>query len=646
MSKASSSLKNGLAPKYAENEEEEERAWGVDDTDENKERGNWSGKLDFFLSCVGYAVGIGNVWRFPYLCFRNGGGAFLIPYLLALVICGIPLFFMETAMGQFASAGAIQIWKIAPIFTGVGYGTVAVTSILCIYYNVIIAWTLYYLASSFATEVPWKGCLNPWNTAACGKRSQLVNSTLDTLQNYTTNITLVKAKTSTEEFWERRVLELSDGITEPNGMRWQLVIALIVAWLLVFACVCKGVKSSGKVVYFTATFPYVILFVLLVRGATLPGAKLGIYFYLKPDWNQLKTFKVWGEACIQIFYSLGPGWGGLITMASYNRFRNNCLRDALLVPIINSGTSIFAGFAVFSVIGFMATEAGVPVKDVVTSGPGLAFVVYPEAISQMPVSPLWAILFFFMLLTLGMDSQFVMLETVVTAIWDELSHVTRKYKNSKLYITAACSIVMFILGLPMMTRGGAYVFILLDWYAAGYSVMVISLCEVIVIGWIFGPFRLLKDIKMMLNFEVPCKWLWWVLWAVFVPAILVFILIITGLYQTNVEYAGYKYPRWSIIVGWMVGMLSIIPIPLYAVYYLLSRPGTFFQRLLRGVRPTEWMPAVEPFRTEYQIMHETTQNGHLVGGVVTSGVKQQSMYDNPVANYTATSLPPMYETNM
>ncbi|XP_069100866.1 sodium- and chloride-dependent glycine transporter 1-like [Argopecten irradians] len=393
-------------------------------------RGNWSGRLDFLLSCIGYAIGLGNIWRFPYLCYKNGGGAFLIPYTIFLVLCGIPLFFMEVIFGQFGSLSPITIWRICPLFKGVGYGMVIISGIVCVYYNIIITWTIYYLYHSLRAVLPWSMCNNWWNTDQCYIRTgpyattnntTAINATMtNTTSAATANMSVVqmvagnlstvvsnvtKKMTASEEFWERKVLQRTAGIDDMGELRWDLFICLFIAWVVIFLCLCKGVKSSGKVVYFTATFPYLVLLVLLVRGLTLPGAGEGIKFYLIPDFSKLKNFQVWGDAAVQIFYSIGPAWGGLITMASYNKFHNNCYRDAMIVPFVNCGTSLFAGLVIFSVLGFMAHETGVDIKNVVTQGPGLAFVAYPEAMTTLPISPLWAVLFFLMLFTVGLDTQ-------------------------------------------------------------------------------------------------------------------------------------------------------------------------------------------------------------------------------------------------
>ncbi|KAK3099577.1 hypothetical protein FSP39_006430, partial [Pinctada imbricata] len=583
--------------------------------DENTVRGNWSGRLDFLLSCIGYAVGLGNIWRFPYLCYQSGGGAFLIPYVIFLVLCGIPLFFMEVSYGQFASLSPITVWRICPLFKGVGYGMVIISGIVCVYYNIIITWTIYFLYKSFRAVLPWSTCNNEWNTEHCYMRRQLsnVNGTntsqiLDfvngsTALNYTVNSSLVVPaaenvglrKTASEEFWQNHVLQITDGIENVGGIRWELLICLAIAWILVFLCLCKGVKSSGKVVYVTATFPYLVLMILLVRGATLPGAAEGIKFYLVPDWEKLFTFKVWGDAAVQIFYSVGMAWGGLVTMASYNKFRNNVYRDALMVPLINCGTSVFAGLVIFSVLGFMSYETGVPIDKVVTQGPGLTFVAYPEAVARLPVSPLWAVLFFLMLFTIGLDSQFGMFETMTSAFVDEFPEYL---KNKKVRFTAFVCFIEFLLGIPCVLEGGMYILQIMDWYCATFSLMLLSLTECVVIAWVYGVDRFYKDIELMIGYQ-PNIW-WKICWRFITPFTIVFIWLFSVTQLSPVTYGDYQYPGWAIAFGWLLGMASIVPLPVCAIIAICKEDGPILERVKKLLKPSiEWGPAVPKYREEY-----------------------------------------------
>ncbi|XP_022086827.1 sodium- and chloride-dependent glycine transporter 1-like [Acanthaster planci] len=549
--------------------------------DENKIRGNWTNRMDFMLSVIGYAVGLGNVWRFPYLCYRNGGGAFLVPYLMMLCLAGFPLFIMEVGHGQFASKGCIGAWSIAPIFKGIGYSMCCVTILCCIYYNVIIGYTIFYFYSSFTTEVPWRTCNNTWNTESC------------MTSNFTEDATRPSA-----EFWNNMVLARSEGLHEMGPIRWQNLVCLIIAWIIVFVCISKGVKSSGKVVYFTATFPYVVLIILLIRGVTLPGSLQGILFYIRPDFSRLADANVWKDGAVQIFYSLGPAWGGLHTMASYNKFHNNFYRDSLILAGVNCGTSILAGFVIFSVIGFMAEDMQLPLANVTDNGPGLAFVAYPEALARMPIAPLWSVLFFFMLFTLGLDSQFVMMETVITAVCDELQSFFPRIFKFKTWITLITCFICFLLALPMVTNGGIYIFSLMETYSAGFSILTIGFVECVVIAYVYGSKRFLKDMKVMLGFQLNIYWR--ICWMLLSPAIITFIFIFWAITYTSLTYYEYTYPLWAECLGWLMIMAGVVFMPAYAIYYMIIYgKGTIQERFAQGLRPEEsWGPALDKHRLE------------------------------------------------
>ncbi|XP_010014148.1 PREDICTED: sodium- and chloride-dependent GABA transporter 3-like, partial [Nestor notabilis] len=245
------------------------------------ERGHWNNKVEFVLSVAGEIIGLGNVWRFPYLCYKNGGGAFLIPYVVFFICCGIPVFFLETALGQFTSEGGITCWrKVCPLFEGIGYATQVIEAHLNVYYIIILAWAIFYLFNCFTTELPWATCGHEWNTENCVEFQKLNMSNCSQLS-------LQNATSPVMEFWERRVLAISDGIEHIGNLRWELALCLLAAWTICYFCIWKGTKSTGKVVYVTATFPYIMLMILLIRGVTLPGASEGIKFYLYPDLSRL-----------------------------------------------------------------------------------------------------------------------------------------------------------------------------------------------------------------------------------------------------------------------------------------------------------------------------------------------------------------------
>lgn len=336
------------------------------------ERETWTRQMDFIMSCVGFAVGLGNVWRFPYLCYKNGGGVFLIPYVLFIFLGGIPIFFLEIALGQFMKAGSINVWNIAPLFKGLGFASMVIVFFCNTYYIMVLAWGFYYLIKSFNSTLPWSTCDNPWNSENCieiFRHSDCHNGTIgnSTFGNMTCE-ELANGRSPIIEFWENKVLNISDGLDQPGVINWEMVLCLMAVWVMVYFCVWKGVKSTGKIVYVTATFPYVVLIILLVRGVTLPGAYDGIMYYVKPDWSKLGEAQVWIDAGTQIFFSYAIGLGALTALGSYNRFNNDCYKDAFVLAFINSGTSFFSGFVVFSILGFMASEQGVDISKVAESG--------------------------------------------------------------------------------------------------------------------------------------------------------------------------------------------------------------------------------------------------------------------------------------
>ncbi|XP_036160864.1 sodium- and chloride-dependent neutral and basic amino acid transporter B(0+) isoform X2 [Myotis myotis] len=545
----------------------------VDENDENQVRGNWSNKSDYLLSMVGYAVGLGNVWRFPYLTYNNGGGAFLIPYAVMLALAGLPLFFLECSLGQFASLGPVSVWNILPLFRGVGITMVLVSVSVTIYYNVIIAYSIYYMFASFRSELPWKNC-SYWADQNCS-RSPIV-----THCNVTTHIeTLIHVNKSwvdfnnftcdngteiyqpgqlpSEQYWNKVALQRSSGMDETGKIVWYLALCLLLAWIIVGAALFKGIKSSGKVVYFTALFPYVVLLILLIRGATLEGASQGISYYIgaQSNFTKLMEAEIWKDAATQIFYSLSVAWGGLATLSSYNKFNNNCFSDAIVVCLTNCLTSVFAGFAIFSILGHMAHISGQEVSQVVKS------------------------------------------ETITTTIQDLFPKVM---KTMRIPITLGCCLVLFLLGLVCVTQAGIYWVNLIDYFCAGWGIMIAAILELIGIIWIYGGNRFIEDIEMMIGAKRWIFWLWWrACWFVITPVLLIVIFIWSLVKFNRPTYGEIPYPDWGVALGWCLIIFCIIWIPIMAIIKIIQAKGNIIQRIVSCCRPApNWGPYLEQHRGE------------------------------------------------
>merc|ERR1719210_232109 len=571
----------------------------ISETDENQDRGNWDSHTEYLLSMIGYAVGLGNVWRFPYLCYEYGGGGFLIPYVIMLVILGLPVFFMECAIGQFDSRGPIESWNISPAFRGIGWMMVLYSGFVGIYYNVIIAYSIFYFFTSVDSKTYWDSCDNYWNTDNC----------------VTVGVTKTDEQmTSTEEYFNYHILKkfyvnetsnanaLIDLSTQDShDMVWQIVIVLLVAWTVVFFALIKGIKSSGKVVWFTAIFPYVVILILVIRGCTLPGAKKGIDYYMgkESDLSKLGTGEIWRVAASQIFFSLSAGWGGVQALSSYNNFNNNCYRDAIIVACTNCLTSIFAGFAIFSVLGNMADSLGVEVPEVVKSSFGLAFTVYPAALSKLPGANFWACLFFLMLFTLGLDSQFTILETVATSLCDW----SPKLKKRRISTMAGVSIILFLIALLCCTKAGIDWVNLIDTYVSGWAILMSTVFEVIVLGTVYGggvwawitgkEQRLCDDVEMMIGKRSNLWWFFWKLHWYFISPVVMLALLIWGW----VEYSDPALPAWGRAVGWIIVCAGLIGIPYYIILeaWRAKKCGKSFWSIFQ---PNEkWGPYLKEYQT-------------------------------------------------
>ncbi|KFB53946.1 sodium-dependent nutrient amino acid transporter 5 [Anopheles sinensis] len=545
-------------------------------------REKWSKNIEFLLSCVALSVGFGNVWRFPYTAYKNGGGAFVIPYLIVLFIIGRPIYYLEMVMGQFSNRGCVKVYDLAPAMRGIGVGqTIAIFTVLT-YYTSVLAITLRYLVASFSPELPWSKCDPGWTNC--------VDSNFK--GNFSFNANITQPSTSAELFFKKTVLHatttLNNGLGYPD---WKLTLCLIVAWICIIAILIKGIKSSGKASYFLAIFPYIIIAVLLVRSLTLEGAWIGITYLFRPQWDKLLTIGIWYEAVTQCFFSLSICFGAQIVYSSFNNFSNNIYKHALIITSLDTITSLIAGCVVFGVIGHLAHVTGqTDMSKVVQGGAALTFITYPDTIAKFDFIPqFFSVLFFFMLFLLGIGTLIGIVTSVITAIHDQRPDITR-WK-----IVIGVGLTGFAIGLIYITPGGLIVLDVLDYYGVTLVTLTLAVFELFTFAWIYGVNRICKDIEFML--DIKTGKFWRVCWGILTPITLLFILLIS-LYRYKAQDVPFGYNAF----GWCLYSLAVLQVPCWAVYSVLQNGhGLFlFDRVKAVFQPNgSWGPEDPVTRTNY-----------------------------------------------
>lgn len=568
----------------------------------------WDSPVQFFFTVLGFCVGLGNIWRFPYLCQQNGGGAFVIPFLLMLVVVGMPLLLLELALGQKLRVGAAGAWKkVHPALAGVGYGSTVVATIVGCYYNVIIAWCIFYLGSSFTTELPWSSCpMTESNTSI----AECVNSS------------------ETQYFWFRTTLDASGSIDDPVSIKYWTLLCLILSWVIVYLILMKGIASSGKVVYFTALFPYVVLTIFFFRGITLKGATAGLAHMFTPKMEMLLKPTVWLDAANQVFYSFGLAFGSIISFGSYNPPNKNCVKDVIIISITNAFTAIYACAVIFSILGFKAVHLfekcmehdiaillpsypefqdrkmeDIPhteysaalngfaklhdssllrncslVKELDDSaqGTGFAFIVMADVFTKIPGAPFWSALFFMMLLSLGLGSQIGIMEGVMSTLFDQpsLKHVKKPVLVG--FVAVGC----FSVGLVFTTGAGEYWLTLFDSFGAT-GLTFIAFAELLSVMYVYGHTKFTKDVETMTGVRPGLYWqLMWrfvspVLMAAVIGSSIYFLLTNTPVYTAwNRDTASgekKEYATWSLVVAALLSVSSLIPIMVGAGLHLVKK---------------------------------------------------------------------------
>uniref|UniRef100_A0A1Q3FYH5 Transporter n=1 Tax=Culex tarsalis TaxID=7177 RepID=A0A1Q3FYH5_CULTA len=556
------------------------------DEESGPSRDQWGKGIEFLMSCIAMSVGLGNVWRFPFIALENGGGAFVIPYIIVLLLVGKPVYYMEMIIGQFSSRGSVKVYDCVPALRGVGFGELYMICVLITYYSSLMALIGWYLWDSFKSPLPWAHCQPEWGAGCVPATARM----------YKANGTDERISSS-ELYFKRVVLKELDNIDDGIGLPdWQLTLFLCLSWSIVLLVLIRGVKSAGKASYFLALFPYLVITILLVRACTLPGAINGIVYFLKPQWDKILDPKVWYAAVTQCFFSLSICFGNIIMYSSYNKFRHNVHRDATIVTTIDTFTSLLAGCTIFGILGHLAYVVGSDdVGSVVKPGAGLAFISYPEAIAKFDVVPqAFSVLFFLMLFVLGIGSNVAMTSCVMTVIRDQFP----KVKNwQAATVIAICGVA---LGCIYVTPGGQYILTLVDHFGASFIALVLAIAELIAIGWIYGVDRLCKDVEFMLGHRPNLYWR--LCWRWVTPLLMTAILIYNLLTLQPLTYQGYVYPTIAYDLGWCIAAFGLLQLPIWGIYAITKQEGkTLSEKVMNAFRPTQsWGPIDPILNQEYK----------------------------------------------
>lgn len=479
----------------------------------NKERAQWGTRAGFIFAAVGSAIGLGNIWRFPSVAYENGGGAFFLPYLFALLTAGIPLLILEFTIGQkLRSSAPLSFFKLRKGAEWLGWWQVIVAFIIATYYAVILAWSLSYAYFSFKST---------WGDDTEG---YLFNSFLKVLPGEDAGAV---------------------GSIVPNVF-FPLLIVWVLALVILFAGVKKGIERANRVFI---PLLVVMFAIIVIRAITLENATAGLQAFFEPNWAQLANGKVWVAAYSQIFFSLSIAFGIMITYASYLPKKTDITNNAFITGFANSGFELLAGIGVFATLGFMAGQIGVPVKEVVSGGIGLAFVVFPQIINEIPTWPnLFGFLFFASLFLAGMTSLISIAEVFISSFQEKFS-ITR---NKAVTFGAGGAAVISVL---YSTQGGLYIFDTVDHFINQYGVALAGLVEIVFIAWIA---RELSNLQNHANSMSDIRLgVWWkICLGLVTPLVLGYMMIQTLTADIQDNYMG--YPTSLIMTaGWGVSVAAI-----------------------------------------------------------------------------------------
>jgi NSS family neurotransmitter:Na+ symporter len=480
-------------------------------------RPQWRSRMGFILAALGSAVGLGNIWRFSYLCYKNGGGAFLIPYAIALLTVGLPLMILELGVGhKMRGSPPLTFAKISRKWEWCGWWAVncAMYGIL-LYYSAVIAWCLSYVFFSF--NLSWGADPN--------------------------------------DFFFNQYLQISAGPLQLGDLRVPIMFSLLgvwfLSWLIVFFGVQKGVERANKIFM---PLLFCLVAILVIWSVQLKGAGHGIAVYLKPNMALLKSPQVWIDAFSQIFFTLSLAFGIMIAYASYLPRKASIIKDALIITFGNSLFSFFSGFAVFGTLGYMAYATQQPISEVVNKSIGLAFVTYPQAISLMPAfKNLFGILFFASLVIAGLSSAVSLVETFCSAIIDKFNF------RRKSVVTVTC-LIGFVASIIFTAKSGLYWVDIIDHFITHYGLVTIGILECVIVAWILKTGKLKEHISRVS--EIPFAGFWGKAWSVCIRFVTPLILVVLIINDLGVEFSkAYEgYPVLSLVLvgrDWLLLTLII-----------------------------------------------------------------------------------------
>ncbi len=477
-------------------------------------RTHWSSRTAFVLAAIGSAIGLGNLIRFPYICSKYGGGAFLVAYLVALVTAGIPIMILEFGLGHISEGSAPKAFrKIHPRLEWLGWVASFVGFFIVIYYCVIMAWGCRFFIDAFS--------ITTWGA------------------------TLESAGAHFEEVVG---LAKSKGPFDWQGMNWPLLAGLIIVWVAVVAAVWKGATTVSKVVYATVLIPWAILIIFVIRAITLPGAGAGLAVYLRPEWRQLANGELWLAAYTQVFFSLSIGFGIMIAYASFLPKKSGLVRNAIIICIADSVTAFVAGLAVYGCLGYLSHVSGTPIAELPAKGLMLTFVTYPVLIAKLPFAPaFFGVLFYLMILTLGIDSAFSLLESFAAGVRDKwnMSHGTANI---------IVGLSGLLLGLPLITYAGLYWLDIADRFMTYYGLGFVGLIQCIIVADVLGCKKLRDHINEVSKTKV--HYIWDIMITAIAPVALISFLVMETFARIKGSYEG--YPREAEFFG---GWLLVILLP-------------------------------------------------------------------------------------